>query len=179
MEGYDGKYKINRSKTKLVISMVENSKSNQSFTKTKFYSIKVNEQIYNYLKKLEKKTNLSKQTILLNALSMYRAFLTSKQRFVKSQDRLDKCVWYMIKLSYAVFEFRQNPKEKFQNLIEIINQVEQRLNLDLSLLKKTALEYLNASTVTNEYKISITNALKLSLIDIIETVLTSQSDNHD
>jgi hypothetical protein len=153
--------------------MSENNKSKSEFIKTKFHTIRVNDYIYNYLLKLEKKTGLSKQTILMNALSMYRAFLTSKQRFVKSHDRLDKAIWYMLKLSYAVFSFREKPKENYQNLIEIINQVEQRLNLDLSLLKKVALEYLNASTVTNDHKINITNALKLSLIDIIESVLSS------
>jgi DNA-directed RNA polymerase beta' subunit len=159
--------------------MSENNKSKSEFIKTKFHTIRVNEQIYYYLKKLEKKTNLSKQTILLNALSMYRAFLTSKQRFVVSQDKLDKAVWYIIKLSYAVFSFREKPKENYQNLIEIINQVEQRLNIDLSLLKKVALEYLNASQITNELKIEITNALKLSLIDILENVLSGEGDNHD
>jgi hypothetical protein len=155
--------------------MSENNKS----TRTKFHTIKVNDYIFNYLKKLEKKTSLSKQTILMNALSLYRASLTNKQRFVKQQDLLDKAVWYIIKLNYAVFAFRENPKQNYQNLVEIIQQIEQRLNLELSLLKKTALEYLNAKEITNEHKISITNALKLSLIDIIETVLTSQSDNHD
>jgi hypothetical protein len=153
--------------------MSENNKSKSEFIKTKFHTIRVNDYIFNYLTKLEKKTGLSKQTILMNALSLYRASLTNKQRFIKTQDRLDKAIWYMLKLSYAVFSFRENPKQNYSNLIEIINQVEQRLNLDLSLLKKTALEYLNASTVTNEHKINITNALKLSLIDIIETVLTS------
>jgi len=135
--------------------------------------------IFNYLNKLKKKTGLSKQTILLNALSLYRASLTSKDRFVKTQDRLDKAVWYMLKLSYAVFSFRENPKQNYRNLNEIIEQIETRLNLDLSLLKKVSLEYLNASTVTNDHKISITNALKLSLIDILENVLTSSGDNHD
>jgi hypothetical protein len=149
-----------------------NQLKNNSFVKTKFHTIKVNDMIFNYLKKLEKKTSLSKQTILLNALSLYRASLTNKQRFMKSQDLLDKAVWYMIKLSYAVFAFRENPKQNYSNLIEIIEQIESRLNIDLSLLKKTALDYLNASTVTNEHKIQITNALKLSLIDIIEQTLT-------
>jgi hypothetical protein len=145
---------------------------NQSFTKTKFHTIRVNDYIYNYILKLEKKTGLNKQTILMNALSLYRASLTNKQRFMKQQDRLDKCVWYMLKLSYAVFEFRQNPKEKFQNVMEIIQQIESRLDIDLSLLKKVVMNYLNASQITNELKIEITNTLKLSLIDIIETVLT-------
>ena len=159
--------------------MQEQNKSNKSFTRTKFHTIKVNDYIYNYLKKLEKKTSLSKQTILLNALSLYRASLTNKQRFMKTQDRLDKAVWYCIKLSYAVFSFREKPKENYQNLVEIINQVEQRLSLDLSILKKVALDYLNAKEITNDHKINITNALKLSLIDIIEQVLSSQSDNND
>jgi hypothetical protein len=145
---------------------------NQSFAKTKFHTVKINDYIFNYLKKLEKKTGLNKQTILMNALSLYRASLTNKHRFIKTQDILDKATWYMIKLSYAVFSFRENPKQNYQNLIEIIQQIENRLSIDLSLLKKTALEYLNAKEITNEHKISITNALKLSLIDIIETVLT-------
>jgi predicted secreted protein len=162
-----------------VNTVSESQSKNQSFTKTKFYSIKVNEQIYNYLKKLEKKTNLSKQTILLNALSMYRAFLTNKQRFIMTQDRLDKAVWYMIKLCYAVFSFREDPKQKYKDLVEVIQQIEQRLGVDLSILKKSALEYLNAKEITNEHKINITNALKLSIIDILESVLTSQSDSHD
>jgi hypothetical protein len=153
--------------------MSEDKNKNRSFTKTKFHTVRVNDYIYNYLHKLEKKTGLSKQQILMNAISLYRAFLASKQRFIKTQDKLDKAVWYIIKLNYAVFEFRQNPKEKFQNVMEIIQQIEQRLNIDLSLLKKTALDYLNASTITNEHKIQITNALKLSLIDIIEQVLSS------
>ena len=152
--------------------MSENKSQNQSFVKTKFHSIKVNDMIFNYLRKLEKKTGLSKQQILLNALAMYRASLTSKQRFIKTQDRLDKATWYMLKLSYAVFAFRENPKEKFQNVMEIINQIETRLNIDLSLLKKTVMNYLNAKEITNELKIEITNALKLSLIDIIEQTLT-------
>ena len=152
--------------------MSESQNKNQFFAKTKFHSIKVNEHIYWYISKLEKKTGLSKQTILLNALSLYRASLTSKERFIKTQDRLDKAVWYCIKLSYAVFEFRLNPKEKFQNVMEIIQQVENRLSIDLSLLKKTIMNYLNAKEITNELKIEITNALKLSLIDILENVLT-------
>jgi hypothetical protein len=155
--------------------MSESNKSNQSFVKTKYHTIRVNEYIFNYLNKLERKTGLSKQQILLNALSLYRAYLTSKQRFVKTQDKMDKAVWYIIKLTYAVFEFRLNPREKYQNLIEIIQQIEQRLNLDLSILKKVALEYLNAKEVTNELKIEITNALKLAIIDILESVLTSVS----
>jgi hypothetical protein len=159
--------------------MSEDKNKNKSFTKAKFHTVRVNDMIFNYLSKLEKKTGLSKQQIILNALSLYRASLTSKQRFIKEHDVLDKAIWYCIKLCYAVFAFREKPKENYQNLIEIINQVEQRLSLDLSLLKKTALEYLNASTITNEHKINITNALKLSLIDIIEQVLSSQSDKND
>jgi len=159
--------------------MSENNKVNQSTTKTKYHTIKVNDVIFWYLTKLERKTGLSKQQILLNALSLYRAYLTSKDRFVKTQDKLDKAVWYCIKLSYAVFSFRENPKEKFSELMQIVQQIEQRLNLDLSILKKAALEYLNAKEITNEHKINITNALKLSLIDILEQVLSSQSDNHD
>jgi hypothetical protein len=155
-----------------------NKKQNQSL-RTKFHTVRVNDMIFNYLKKLEKKTGLSKQTILLNALSMYRASLTNKQRFMKQQDLLDKAAWYIVKLSYAVYSFREKPKENYQNLIEIINQVEQRLNIDLSLLKKTALDYLNAKTIDNNLKIEITNALKLSLIDILENVLTEESDSHD
>jgi len=157
----------------------ENNKSNQSTTRTKFHTIRVNDYIYNYLSKLKKKTGLNKQQILLNALSMYRASLTSKDRFSRSQDKLDKAVWYMLKLSYAVFSFREKPKENYANLIEIIEQIEQRLSIDLSLLKKVSLEYLNAREVTNNHKISVTNALKLSLIDILENVLTSSGDNHD
>jgi hypothetical protein len=151
----------------------------QNKAKSKFHTIRVNDYIYNYLLKLEKKTGLSKQQILLNAISMYRAYLTSKQRFIKEQDKLDKAIWYMIKLSYAVYSFREKPKENYANLIEIISQVEQRLNIDLSLLKKVALEYLNASQITNELKIEITNALKLSLIDILENVLSGEGDKHD
>jgi len=161
------------------MQMSENNKTKQNQLRTKFHTIRVNEMIFNYLNKLKKKTGLSKQTILMNAISMYRAFLASKTRFVKTQDKLDKAVWYCIKLCYAVFEFRQDPKEKFKNVMEIIQQVENRLSIDLSLLKKAVMNYLNASTVTNELKIEITNALKLSLIDIIEQVLSDQSDNHD
>ena len=152
--------------------MTENNNKSSGFVRTKYHTIRVNEMIFNYLNKLEKKTGLNKQQILLNALSMYRAFLTSKQRFMKQQDKLDKAIWYIIKLNYAVYSFRENPKQNYQNLVEIIQQIESRLNLDISILKKAALEYLNASTVTNELKIEITNALKLSLIDILENVLT-------
>jgi len=98
---------------------------------------------------------------------------------MKQQDRLDKAAWYIVKLSYAVYSFRENPVKNYQNLIEIIQQIESRLNVDLSLLKKTSLEYLNAKEITNDHKINITNALKLSLIDIIESVLSSQSDKND
>jgi hypothetical protein len=152
--------------------MSESQNKNQSYAKTKFHTVRVNDYIYNYLIKLEKKTGLSKQTILMNALSLYRASLTNKARFSKEQDKLDKAMWYCIKLSYAVFEFRQNPKEKYKNLIEIIQQIENRLSVDLSLLNKVALDYLNAKTIDNNLKINITNALKLSLIDIIEQTLT-------
>jgi len=159
--------------------MSENNKTKQNQLRTKFHTIRVNEMIFNYLNKLKKKTGLSKQTILMNAISMYRAFLASKTRFVKTQDKLDKAVWYMIKLSYAVFEFRQDPKEKFKNVMEIIQQVENRLSIDLSLLKKAVMNYLNASTVTNDHKIQITNALKLAMIDILEQVLSDQGDSND
>jgi hypothetical protein len=152
--------------------MSENNKKQNKFLRTKFHTIKVNDYIYNYLRKLETKTYLSKQTILMNALSLYRASLTSKQRFSREQDKLDKAIWYCIKLSYAVFSFRENPKQNYQNLVEIIDQIEPRLNVDLSILKKAALEYLNSKEVTNELKIMITNSLKIAMIDILETVLT-------
>jgi hypothetical protein len=154
-------------------SQNKNQSKNQSFARTKYHTIRVNDMLYNYISKLEKKTGLNKQTILLNAISLYRASLTNKERFMKTQDRLDKAVWYMLKLSYAVFAFREKPKENYQNLVEIIQQIESRLNLDLSILRKTALEYLNAKEITNEHKIAITNSLKLALIDILENVLTS------
>jgi len=63
--------------------------------------------------------------------------------------------------------------------LKSLTKIEQRLNIDLSLLKKTALDYLNAKTIDNNLKIEITNALKLSLIDILENVLTEESDSHD
>jgi hypothetical protein len=159
--------------------MSENNKKQNQSLRTKFHTIRVNDYIFNYLKKLEKKTGLSKQQILLNAISLYRASLTSKQRFQVTHDKLDKAIWYCVKLSYAVFSFREKPKENYQNLIEIIQQIEYRLNVDLSLLKRVVMNYLNAKEITNELKIGITNALKLSLIDILENVLTSQGDKND
>jgi hypothetical protein len=159
--------------------MSENNKSKSEFTRTKFHNLKINDYIFNYLKKLEKKTGLSKQTILMNALSLYRTSLTNKARFSKEQDKLDKAMWYCIKLSYALYSFRENPKQNYSNLIEIIEQIENRLNVDLSLLKKVALDYLNAKTIDNNLKINITNALKLALIDILDNVLTEESDKND
>jgi len=130
-------------------------------------------QLYNYIDELSKKTNQDMWRIIFNSVALYRVYITNKYKFMRIQTKIDKAVWYILKLSFSIYSFREKPSEKYSETIAIVEQIEKSLNIDLSLLKKSIFDmYMNKDENT-ETKIEITNALKIAIYDIIEKVICS------
>jgi hypothetical protein len=100
---------------------------------------------------------------------------TNPQRFSRERTKLEKATWYIIKLVSTVEGFKNNPANEFQQLMGIIQQIEQGLNIDLSLLRKAVMDYWNnfkgERKEMAQYTATINAAMKIAVIETIEKTL--------
>ncbi|MCD6359455.1 MAG: hypothetical protein J7M38_01240, partial [Armatimonadetes bacterium] len=109
--------------------------------KTKWTTVKVPVEIRNKIKTLSQKTGKAYWKTLLNALSLYESQL-KKPKLKEELPTIDKVSWYIVKLSSSMGIFKANPSQQnYERFLRTIEQVEKRLEIDLSLLKRVARDY--------------------------------------
>jgi hypothetical protein len=139
-------------------------------------TIRIPSQLYNIIKKYASKAKMEEWRFVQQAISSYVFFYTNPERFVKERTRLEKAVWYIIKLVSTVEAFKSNPANEFQQVLGIIQQIEQNLNIDLSLLRKSIMDYWSnfkgERKEMAQYAAAINASLKIAVLEILETVLT-------
>jgi hypothetical protein len=127
------------------------------------------------IKKYAAKAKMEEWRFVQQAISSYVFFFTNPQRFSKERTKLEKAAWYIIKLISTVEAFKSNPSSEFQQLMGIIQQIETNLNLDLSLLRKSAMDYFanfkGDRKEMQQYTATINSALKIAVIETIEKTL--------
>ena len=110
------------------------------------------------------------------AVSSYVFMFTNPQRFSKERTKLEKAAWYIIKLVSTVEGFKSSPQQEFQQLMGIIQQIENNLNIDLSLLRKAVMDYWanwnGDRKQMNQYTATINSSLKIAALEILESALS-------
>ena len=110
------------------------------------------------------------------AISSYVFFYSNPARFSRERTRLEKAVWYTIKLVSTVEAFKTSPQQEFQQVMGIVQQIEAGLGIDLSLLRKSVMDYYtnwrNSRSEMQKYAATINAALKIAALEILESALT-------
>lgn len=138
--------------------------------------LKIPTQLMNTIKKYAAKAKMEEWRFVQQAISSYVFMFTNPQRFSRERTKLEKATWYIIKLVSTVEAFKNNPANEFQQLMGIIQQIEQGLNIDLSLLRKAVMDYWNNfkgdRKEMQQYTATINAAMKIAALEILEKALT-------
>ena len=139
-------------------------------------TVKLPIQVMSIIRKYSKRAKMEEWRFISQAVSSYVFFYTNPARFSKERTKLEKAVWYTIKLISTVEAFKTSPQQEFQQLLGIIQQIENGLNLDLSLLRKSVMDYYtnwrNSRSEMQKYAAAINAALKIAALEILESALT-------
>ena len=139
-------------------------------------SLRIPSQLMSTIRKYANRAKMEEWRFVAQAVSSYVFFYTNPTRFQRERTKLEKAAWYLIKLISTVEAFKSNPQQEFQQLLGIIQQIENNLNLDLSLLRKAAMDYWanwnGDRKQMNQYTATINSSLKIAALEILETVLT-------
>lgn len=117
------------------------------------------------IRALSEKENLVQWQVIEKALSFYE---TLKKNPAKKADlsQLDKVSWYIVKLSYSVSKLKDDPSEEnMQWLEKMVQQVKERLGVDVSYLLQAAKTY--AKTRSKEDLIELNMSWKMAVADLI------------
>jgi predicted metal-dependent peptidase len=139
-------------------------------------TIRIPTQLMNIIKKYAAKAKMEEWRFVQQAISSYVFFYTNPQRFSRERTKLEKATWYIIKLISTVEAFKSNPQSEFQQLMGIMQQIENNLNTDLSLLRKAVMDYWSSfkgnRKEMQQHTTTINSALKIIVMEILETALT-------
>jgi hypothetical protein len=139
-------------------------------------TLKIPSQLMSVIKKYANRAKMEEWRFIQQAVSSYVFFYTNPQRFSRERSKLEKATWYIIKLISTIEAFKSNPQQEFQQVLGIIQQIEQNLNLDLSLLRKAVMDYWNNwrnnRKEMQQYTATINAALKIAVMEILEKTLT-------
>jgi hypothetical protein len=130
----------------------------------------------NTIKKYANKAKMEEWRFVQQAISSYVFFYTNPQRFSRERTKLEKAAWYLIKLISTIEAFKSNPSSEFQQLMGIMQQIEENLNIDLSLLRKAVMDYWSSWNGNRkdmaQYTATINSSLKIATLEILEKTLT-------
>ena len=134
-------------------------------------TLRIPSQLMNIIKKYSQRAKMEEWRFVAQAVSSYVFLYTNWQRFSKERTKLEKAVWYIIKLVSTAEAFKSNPQQEFQQLMGIIQQIENNLNIDLSLLRKAAMDYWNNfkgdRKEMQQYTATINSSLKIAVLEIL------------
>jgi len=135
-------------------------------------TIRVPKELKNKLLELSEKKNVAYWKVIQEALSWYQSNVLETRNRELIPD-IDKVSWYIVKLSYSVAKFRDNPsKENFEWLQKIVLQIKERLGVNLDYLIKIARSYqltFNNDETLSQYKenlIELWMSWKMAVIDM-------------
>jgi len=139
---------------------------NQEIKKvTKWTTVKIPVELRDTINKLSQKLGKPAWKVVLDSVSFFDEQI-SKPRLKEKLPTIDKISWYIVKLSTSVSEFKLNPSEEnYNRLIKTMNQIKERLGVDLSLLSKIVETYKKDPSIDN--RIELNDALKLLIFELI------------
>ena len=134
-------------------------------------TVKIPREIHAQLKQMAEKRGVSMWELIADMLSFYRAKMSEGMGNRTGEVEIDaqKIAYYIMKLSYSVTKFKENPsKENYDWLIKTAEQIEQRLGVDLSLLKRIAEQYRRVQDKQTTYELNM--AWKNAIMSIMSLV---------
>jgi hypothetical protein len=127
--------------------------------------------------------------VVMDAMTFYEMFYKGKLEDKTGETKfpeLAKDVWYIVKLSMAVGALKADTSSQRAEMLQrAIKQVRERLGVDTSLLERAVYDYIQAKLDNDNAKanpdlqkdaeIELTNALKLTALDILYHTLSKQN----
>jgi hypothetical protein len=127
--------------------------------------------------------------VVMDAMTFYEMFYKGKLEEKDGETKfpeLAKVTWYIVKLSIAVGALKADTTPlRAEMLQRAIKQVRERLNTDTSLLERAVYDYIHVKLsdsgekvnpdIQRDVEIELTNALKLTVLDMLHNVLSRQA----
>jgi hypothetical protein len=127
--------------------------------------------------------------VVMDAMTFYEMFYKGKLEDKTGETKfpeLAKDVWYIVKLSMAVGALKADTSSQRAEMLQrAVKQVRERLGVDTSLLERAVYDYIQAKLDNDNAKanpdlqkdaeIELTNALKLTALDILYHTLSKQN----
>jgi len=150
--------------------MAQTPNQNQS-PKKKWTVVTVPIEVKTLLERIKSRSNHDAPNwrLILDALSFYEA-LRSKPKMVEDLDKVEKISWYITKLSLAYGTFAVNPtEESMAQLIERLQEVEMRLQVDTSVVQKMVNQYakIKDEQERKKFRIQMNQAFKMIIKEMI------------
>jgi len=133
--------------------------------KIKWTTIKIPSELRDQINDLATMLDKPAWKLVLDAVSFFDEQI-HKPRLKESLPLVDKVSWYIVKLSTSVAEFKINPtEENFNKLMKTVEQVKERLGVDVDMLVRACEVYKKEPSVDN--KMEINAALKIVVFELI------------
>lgn len=134
-------------------------------------TIKVPVELRDEMKRVAEKKGVALWELIAQAWSIYRSKVSEGFGDKSNDVKIDmqKAAYYIMKLSYSVTKFKENPsKENYDWLVKTAEQIESRLGVDLSLLKRIAEQYRRVQDKQTTYELNM--AWKNAIMSIMSLV---------
>jgi len=134
-------------------------------------TIRVPVEIRDTIRSLAQKRKVPYWKIVHESVTHYR--LAYLSHFVQHTGKLNRAAWYAYKLAASVGEYRRDPcKETYEMLQRTIQQIEGRLGVDCSLLRKAVEVY--AAKPDRRNRQLLNDAAKSVVGEVIATILSGE-----
>jgi len=149
-----------------------------SKTKLEWKSIKVPKPVHDKIVRLAQRTNKYIYQVVEQGVQQVEILL--KRPYKKRElPRLDKCSWYIFKLSQSVGAFKENPTVgNWNRLMHTIEQIKERIGVDTEMLEHVVkkLHPSRIREITTSDKIELNDTTKLLIADIIVKMLFEEGE---
>jgi len=137
----------------------------QGGRRPRWTTIKVPAELKERVQSLGRKLGKPAWKVVLDSVSFFDAQISSP-RLKERLPVVDKVSWYIVKAATSVSEFKINPtEENYVRMLRTLEQIETRLGVDTSILRRAAEAYMREPSVDN--KMELNAALKMLVFDLI------------
>ncbi|RLE83627.1 MAG: hypothetical protein DRJ67_11890 [Thermoprotei archaeon] len=127
----------------------------------KWRRINLPENVYREIARVARSRGIAMWKVVVEMVSVYRA----ARRQPGKRPVSDKVAWYITKLTMSAGEFRGNPNDRNRKyFMRTIEQIESRLEVDLSELKSVVRSY----DGSKQARKTLNDVVKLAIMKIIE-----------
>jgi len=166
--------KMNSNKT-------QNETQSKKSRKSDWTTLHVPTEVVDTLKRIKARSKEDKANwkIITEALSYYSSIISSPRKLMNI-EKTDKVAWYTMKVVMTFGKFLDNPSEENYNNLQIrLNEIKQRLNVEIETVQKLAEQYLKIKKEDEKAKtrVSLVQAMKMLIVLMMTEACSTEGES--